>query len=108
MDFKIYNAGNVPIHPFEQELKIKHQQCSGSTEFLELKNKTNGSVFRVNEKVTSGQTVVLDGPNITINSLQALRQTNRKYLELEPYWNNFTLTGCNSAKVQFDFRFHYK
>ena len=105
--FRIYNAGNVPIHPFEQRLKITISNVQGSGAFLQLRNNTNGSVFRVNEAVTSGKTIVINGPVVTINSLQEFRKTNRKYIELEPGWNDFTLTGATSAKVEFDFPFYY-
>lgn len=107
MDLKIYNAGNVPIHPFEQKLKIKISDVVGSTNFLELKNKTNGTIFRVNEKVTSSKTIILDGPNITINSLQSFRKTNRKYILLDKGWNEFEIIGATGAKVEFDFPFYY-
>lgn len=105
--FRIYNAGNVPIHPFQQELKITISNVEGSTSFLELKNETNGTLFRVNEGVTNGKTVVLDGPNITSNGLQYLRKTNKQFIELVPGWNEFTVKGATSAKVSFDFRFYY-
>ncbi len=105
--FRIYNAGNVPIHPFEQSLKISISNVQGSTSFLQLRNNTNGSVFRVNEAVTNGKTVVINGPTVTINTLQEFRKTNRKYIELEPGWNSFTLTGATSAKIEFDFPFYY-
>src|SRR5699024_749853 len=39
MDFKIYNAGNIPIHPFQQQLIIKITNVKGSTDYLELVNK---------------------------------------------------------------------
>lgn len=108
MEFDIYNAGNVPfIHPFEQDLKIKISGVTGSTELLELRNKTNGTTFRVNEKVTNSKTILLDGPNITINSLQSFRKTNRKYIVLNKGWNEFEVTGATGAKVEFDFPFYY-
>lgn len=105
--FRIFNAGNVPVHPFEQDLKITISNVQGSTSFLELRNLTTGSIFRVNEAVTSDKKIILDGPNLTINSLQALRKTNRKFIELAPGWNNFAITGATSAKVEFDFHFYY-
>lgn len=106
-DFKIYNAGNERVHPFQQELKITISNVTGSTSYLELKNDTNGTTFRVNETVSSNQTIVLDGPNITSNSLQYLRKTNRQFIELEPGWNQFKITGATSAKVEFDFRLYF-
>ena len=102
--FRIFNAGNVPIHPYEQDLKITISNVVGSTSYLELKNTTNGSTFRVNEGVASSQNIVLDGSNITSNGLQYLRKTNKGCIELDVGWNSFTVTG---AKVEFDFRYYY-
>src|SRR5699024_3487249 len=105
--FRIYNAGNVPVHPFEQDLKITISNVTGSTNHLEIKNITNGTTFRVTEAVSSGQTIVLDGPNITSNDLQYLRKTNRQFIELDAGWNEFEIDGATNAEVNFDFRFYY-
>jgi hypothetical protein len=104
--FAVYNAGNVPIHPFQQELNIKIHNVVGSTSYLELRNDTIGNTFRVNEGVSS--TIMLDGPNITSNGLQFLRKTNKQFIQLAPGWNYFTLTGATSATVEYDFRFYYE
>lgn len=105
--FRIYNAGDESVHPFIQDLKITISNVKGSTAYLELKNNTNGSKFKVNEGVTSSQTIILNGPNITSNGLQFLRKTNREFITLEPGWNEFSVSGATSAKVSFDFRFYY-
>lgn len=105
--FRIFNAGNVPIHPFEQDLKITISGAKGSSSYLQLRNNTNGTVFRINESVTQSQTVVVDGATVTINNLQSLRKTNRTYISLETGWNDFTLSGADEAKVSFDFPFYY-
>jgi phage-related protein len=105
--FDIYNAGNVPIHPFDQDLKITISQVVGSTEYLELKNSTNGTLFRVNEGVNGTKVIVLDGPEITSNGLQYTRMTNKEFIELNKGWNSFEIKGATSAKVEFDFRFYY-
>jgi len=105
--FKIYNAGSVPIHPFEQELKITIDDVVGSSEYLQLENTTNGSTFRVIEGVGSNQTIVLDGANITSNGTQYLRKTNKQFIELESGWNEFEITGASSARVSFDHPFYY-
>ena len=105
--FKIFNAGNVPIHPFEQELKITISDVVGSSDYLELENTTNGTIFRVNEGVSSSQEIVIDGANITSNGLQYLRQTNKQFIELDVGWNDFRINGATDAKVSFDFRFYY-
>lgn len=106
--FRIYNAGNVPIHPFEQDLKITITNVQGSTSFLQLRNDTNGTTFRVNEALSSDKTIVINGAAVTINSLQEFRKTNRQYITLEPGWNQFSITGATNATVSFDTRFYYK
>jgi len=105
--FKVYNAGDVPIHPFEQDLKITIDDVVGSSEYLQLENTTNGSTFRVTEGVKSNQTIVLDGANITSNGTQYLRKTNRQFIELAPGWNEFKIMGALSARVAFDHPFYY-
>lgn len=102
--FRIYNAGNVPIHPFEQELKITISNLN-APEFT-LTNVTNGTEFKINEEITDSQTIVLDGPNITSNGLAFLRSTNKKFIELAPGWNEFE--ASTDARVSFAFPFYYK
>lgn len=102
--FRIYNAGNVRIHPYEQELKITISNVNAS-EFT-LRNVTNGTTFKVEEEVTGNQTIVLDGPNVTSNGLQFYRKTNKRFIELEPGWNEFELSS--NATVAFDFPFYYR
>lgn len=105
--FKIFNAGNVTIHPFEQQLKVTISNVIGSTSYLQLRNATNGSMFRITEGVASDKIIVMDGANITNNGLSYLRNTNKQFIELSPGWNNFQLTGVTSAEVSFDFPFYY-
>lgn len=106
--FLVYNAGNVAIHPFQQDLKITISQVVGSTNSFELKNNTNGTTFKVNEAVSDSQTIILDGANITSNGLQFLRKTNKQYIELSPSWNEFTILGADKATIEFGFPFYYK
>lgn len=105
--FSVVNDGDVPIHPFEQSLNIKISNVVGSTSYLQLENLTNGSVFRVNEGVTSGKVIELDGPTVTSNGLQYLRKTNKGYIELSPSVNNFKISGVTGAKVEFTFPNYY-
>jgi len=105
--FRIYNAGNVDVHPFEQMLKITISNVSGSRNSFELRNITNGSKFIVTEGVTSAQTIVIDGANVTSNGLQYLRKTKRNFIELNTGWNVFAVIGARGAEVSYDFRFYY-
>lgn len=106
--FRVYNAGNVPVHPFEQYLKISIPMQNGSTDFFQLTNKTNGSTFRVSEKVPVLGEITIDGANVTSNGLQYLRKTDRRYVHLDVGWNEFIMTGAEIARFEFDFRFYYR
>lgn len=106
-EFSIYNAGNVTVDPFEMDLKITIDPIHQSPDFFEMTNKTTGETFRVDEGM-QGDAIVLDGPNVTINGLQALRKTNKQFISLAPGWNDFELKGTGSSRVEFDFRYYYK
>lgn len=98
--FSIYNAGTEEVHPFEQYLQIKINNASKN---YELKNLTTGDKFKYTGDVSG--TLKLDGPNITLNNLQTLRDTNKEFITLAPGWNHFEQ---NQARiVEFDFRFYY-
>lgn len=105
--FFIYNAGDVSIHPFEQELKITISNVRGSTERFQITNLTNGSRARINVPLRSTDVVVYDGPNVTRNKLSFLRDTRKDFIELSPGWNNFRIYYCDSATISFDFPFYY-
>lgn len=105
--FKIWNAGNVTINPFEMDLKIKIDPIHQSPDYFEMTNKTTKETFRVDEGM-QGDSILIDGANVTINSLQALRKTNKQFISLVPGWNEFELKGTGSSRVEFDFRYYYK
>ncbi len=107
-DFQVYNAGNVGVHPFMQDLKITISNVVGSSSLLEVTNTTNGTSFRIDEGVTSSQTIVLDGANVTSNNLVIdPRKTNRGLIQMSPGWNSFEITGATGATTEIDFRFYY-
>lgn len=105
--FRIYNAGNVPIHPFEQKLKITITNVQGSSSRFLITNETNGSRSRINVPIQSSNTIVYDGPNVTRNNLAFLRSTDKNFIELSPGWNVFRITDCDIARIEFDFPFYY-
>ena len=109
--FRIYNAGNVAVHPFEQELQIDLTGIIGSG--FEMKNLTTGDVFKINDemkpadKFTIGKTNESDSMfMMTFNNANGLRKTNRKYISLASGWNEFRLN--RHAKTSFNFRYYYK
>lgn len=99
--FRIYNAGNVEVEPFECDVKIT---IKNATKGYKLTNNSSGESFEYSGEVSG--TIVLNGPTITVNSLQALRDTNRKYISLISGWNQFTQN--QERVVSFDFRFYYQ
>lgn len=107
-NFKVFNAGNVPVHPFEQELKITITNIKGANSSFELLNKTNGSFIKITNGLKVGDTIVVDGPTITRNSAQYLRHTTRNFIWLSEAYNNFEVIGADSADIEFDFKFYYK
>lgn len=99
--FRVYNAGNTAIHPFQQDLLIMLNGVFN--EGYELKNRTTGDTFRVVKDMHG--TIVLDGAEVANNGLQALRNTNRQFISLAPGWNDFEQSSNNY--LVFSFRFYY-
>ena len=100
-NFKIYNAGNEKVHPFEQDLKITIEGVSNG---YELENLTTGDVFKITESMSGN--LVIDGATVTNNGLQAFRKTNRRFITLAPGWNY--IRQNRAIKTTWDFRFYYK
>ena len=101
--FRVYNAGNVAVHPFFQELEITIEGATGSD--VTLTNTTTGEVFRY-IKTADNRKIVIDGPRVSIDGVSVFRDTNRRYVTLAPGWNNFTVS--NGASVKFKFKYYYK
>lgn len=106
--FKVYNPGHIPVHPFEQEMKITISNVAGSTAGFMLKNHTNLSTATITVPLYVSDTIVYDGPNIRRNGLEFLRNTKKDFIELVPGWNTLEVFNCTSATLEFDFRFYYK
>ncbi|MFL0489370.1 phage tail domain-containing protein [Bacillus sp. 179-I 2A5 NHS] len=105
---RVFNPGNVGVHPFEQDLKITISNVVGSTEKFQITNATNFSKARVNVPLSITDIVVYDGPNITKNGIQFLRDTRKDFIELSPGWNTIEIYYCTSATIEIDSRFYYK
>lgn len=74
---------------------------------FELENKTTSDIFIVYDAITRTDEIILDGINVTKNGLQYFRKTNKKYITLNPGWNEFEITGANRATIEFDYPFYY-
>lgn len=106
--FKVFNAGNAEVHPFETYLTVTVKNVRGSTENFQLTNLTNSSRMRINVPVKSTDVWIYDGPNIKRNSLAATSDTRKDFISLSPGWNYFQIYFCDSAEVIFDFVFLYR
>ncbi|EJS72897.1 phage tail domain-containing protein [Bacillus cereus] len=106
--FRIFNAGNAPVHhPFQQKLKITISNVVGSTEQFQITNATNLSKARINIPLSSSDVVIYDGPNVSRNGLEFLRNTRKDFIELSQGWNTIEIYYCQSATIEFDFPFYY-
>ncbi|MDH4419935.1 phage tail family protein [Bacillus cereus] len=106
--FRIFNPGNVPVHPFQQDLKMTISNVKGSVEKFQITNLTNLSKARINVPLSSTDVVIYDGPNVTRNGLEFLRNTRKDFIELSPGWNTLEIFYSESAIIYLDFRFYYK
>src|SRR5699024_9535239 len=75
LTFRIYNAGNIAVNPFDYELIIAVNNASKG---YELRNNTTGDVFKVTEDIAQGE-LIIDRGTVTVNGLQALRATNKQF-----------------------------
>lgn len=110
--FRVYNPGNLTVHPFFHDIKITIKNVVskvGTVERFQLTNSTNGTTARINRNVGANETVVYDGADIISNgTVNMFRDTRKDYLELAPGWNTLSLYYAASATVEFDFRAYYK
>src|SRR5690625_278182 len=104
--FSIFNAGNVSVHPFEQHLKIRLYNASNSLDFIKLENVTNGSYIKLNKGLWTSE-LIIDGPNVILDGVPGLGETDRTFISLDPGWNIFEVTGTEALNIEFDFRFYY-
>lgn len=105
--FKVFNAGNVDVHPFESYLKIQINKVVSGGTGITLINKTNGSRFKFNKLLSTTDNLLLDGPVVKRNSLLATRDTTKEFVFLSPGWNTFEIQNASSATISFDFNFIY-
>jgi hypothetical protein len=87
---KIFNAGNVEVHPFESYLKITIKNVVGTLGYLMLVN-SNGSFIYIMKSVANSEVWIFDGPNVKRNSLVAIQDTYKSFIHLDPGWNTLKL-----------------
>ncbi|WP_313894674.1 phage tail domain-containing protein [Psychrobacillus sp.] len=110
---RVFNAGNVRIHPFKQEFKLKLIAKSDSmnngnpVSRMRIYNRTTDEYFQVDDYVKSGDVIEIDGPVVKINGLNALHKTSKDWFTLAPGFNDFTIYYLTDFELTFDFRFYY-
>ena len=105
--FTLFNAGNVTVEPEYMELNITVHGV-GSDNNLTIHNKTTGDKIVIERNIASGNTLFIRGLSVKINSINILRQTNKKFLSIAPGENEIEITNGTYREVEFDFRFYYK
>ena len=105
-NFTVYNAGNVTVEPESMELVIQISSVS-TTGTLSLKNITTGEEFRLSKNL-SGRNISLNGMNVRDGTVNAFRDSNRRFISLAPGDNQFEITGATFSQVWISFKYYYK
>ena len=105
-NFTVYNAGNVTVEPESMDLTIQISNAS-TTGTLSLKNVTTGEEFRLTKNL-SKRHISLRGMNILDGTVNAFRDSNRRFISLAPGDNQFEITGATFSGVWFSFKYYYK
>ena len=105
-NFTVYNAGNVTVEPESMELAIQINNVS-TTGTLSLKNITTGEEFRLSKNL-SGRNISLNGMNVRDGTVNAFRDSNRRFISLAPGDNQFEITGATFSQVWISFKYYYK
>ncbi len=105
-NFKVYNASDIKVDPYEQrhDLKVITKFTGNS---VKVTNQTNGSVWSYNKKSDGKQTIVLDGINSFLNGKNCNVDTNWGNLSLNPGYNSIAVTGATTVDITFSFPFIY-
>lgn len=106
-NFKIYNMGDVKVNHYNFDFEIKITNVKDSSNSFELINRTNGTVFKIKNKVNQGDVIEIKKAQVLRNTANYMRNTTRTFIELEPGYNEFEIRGATSATVEFDFKAYY-
>lgn len=104
--FEVYNAGNVTIRPEDMYLEITLRGVTTDDVFT-VKNLSTDETFEF-RKAVSDRNVYIEGMSVYEGSYNGLRDTNRKFVSLQPGVNQFEVTGGTFNEITVDFRYLYK
>lgn len=106
--FEIYNAGDKTVDPRDPNMEISIEVKAAVSSYIEIINKTTGDTYRFDGKLTTSDTLKLEGIRSTKNGLSVFRDTNKKLIKIAPGFNEFEIKGTSSIdSITFDFRFYY-
>ena len=105
--FRIFNAGDIEIDPRSWYLPLKII-FKGVSNGLSITNQTTGDYWKYNGTTSSGDTIILDRVKAEKNGVSIFNETNGKVIKLAEGWNDFVVSGIDSAfTIQMIFRFYY-
>lgn len=103
--FKVWNGGNVTVDPRNMMLNIKMFYVKGTGS---ITNKTTGEKLNIIND-WKGNHLTIEGVKIIkATNVNALRDTNRKFISLVPGNNEIEIKGLEFTKISFDFPYYYK
>lgn len=103
--FEIYNAGDYPIDPVEDDLIIKFR---GASDNLKIINHTTGEAFEYYSRTNANDTIELNGVQVLKNGINILGDSNMDMITLAVGINDIRIVGATKPfRVSFGFRFKY-
>ncbi|WP_434795910.1 phage tail domain-containing protein [Staphylococcus equorum] len=103
--FNVWNGGNVTVDPRNMMLLIKMFYVNGTGS---ITNKTTGDKFTIINDWKGNHLTIESTKIIKATNVNALRDTNRKFISLVPGNNEIEVTGLDFTKVEFTFPYYYK
>ncbi|WP_256218907.1 phage tail domain-containing protein [Staphylococcus equorum] len=103
--FNVWNGGNVTVDPRNMILLIKMFYVNGTGS---ITNKTTGDKFTIINDWKGNHLSIESTKIIKATNVNALRDTNRKFISLVPGNNEIEVTGLDFTKVEFTFPYYYK
>lgn len=105
--FSVYNAGNVTIEPESMMLNIIVSAVQSDNNFT-IRNKTTGEEI-ILKRASAGYHFRIQGMVISLGAITNIfRDTNRKFISLEPGDNEFEILNGTFREIRFEFKYLYK
>lgn len=106
-NFTVYNAGNVVVEPESMYISILFWYCSIPDGKMTIKNLTTGDVLEIN-RTENRRHIRQDRLIVTVGGINRFRNTNRRFISLDPGDNRFEITGATFDEAIIDFKYYYK